>query len=128
MSVHTDGAQRRFAIRHIAIAIAVQLASCALYAAGLAASAAMMGGLDLGPRLAALGAEWLGMLSLLGFAWSALNAGGLWRRRAWARRSTRIHAVICQPFCCCIPIPLYTLWVMGRPELREVFSSDAGRR
>jgi hypothetical protein len=128
MSVHTDGSQRRFAVRHIAIAIALQLGSCALYAVGLAASVGMMAGLDLGPRLGAVGSEALGALSLLGFAWSALNARGLWRRRPWARRSARIHAVICQPFCCCIPIPIYTLWVMGRPELRDVFSSGADRR
>lgn len=122
MSIHTDPSQRRFVVRHVAIAIVVQLASCALYAAGLAASVAMAAGLDLGARLAAVGGLGLGAISILGLVWSAANAHGLWKRRAWARRSARVHALVAQPFCCCIPIPIYTLWVMGRSEMREVFS------
>ena len=58
--------------------------------------------------------------ALAGVVWTPLNARGLWRRRAWARRSTMAYWAMPMSWCCCIPLPAWALWTLTRPAMRDL--------
>ena len=51
--------------------------------------------------------------------WSAVNAAGIARRQAWARRSAIAYFVSTVPICCCLPLGLVAI---------RSLRSDAARR
>ena len=57
--------------------------------------------------------------SLGGIFWAGANVRGLLGRKAWARRPTGAYWVLPSGFCCCIPIPLWSIWTLTRPAMKR---------
>ncbi|MCA9620061.1 MAG: protein kinase, partial [Myxococcales bacterium] len=63
-----------------------------------------------------------------GVIWAAVNALGLWRRQAWARKSTMIYAVMGIASLIGIPYAIYALWSLRLPGVKGAFELAARRR
>jgi hypothetical protein len=63
----------------------------------------------------------MGGWAAFGVVWAPLNAVGLWRRAAWARKSAMIYAGLAVLSCIGLPYGIYALWSLTRPEVREAF-------
>jgi serine/threonine protein kinase len=63
----------------------------------------------------------MGGWTAFGVVWAPLNAVGLWRRAAWARKSAMIYAGLAVLSCIGLPYGIYALWSLTRPEVREAF-------
>lgn len=63
----------------------------------------------------------IGVWSALGLLWTPFNAWGLFMKRPWARTSTMIYWAGSLVTLCCIPLGLYGLWSLWRPDVAAVF-------
>ena len=62
--------------------------------------------------------------AIAGVLWTPINAAGLYKRRSWARWSTMAYWALGFPLCCCLPLGLYGLWSLSRPEVRSLLDGE----
>ena len=60
----------------------------------------------------------LGLWCSAGIVWAPLNAYGLFKKRAWARKSSLVYYAVSLFTCCCIPLGLYGLWSLSVKDIR----------
>ena len=115
-----DSEALRAAHRNLVVHVGLQIAAFAAHAAAIVWLLA--GGLLFDPLAAAPSASraaiwaWL----VVGLVWTPLNARGLWQRRAWARRSTLAYWATPLAWCCCIPLPVWSLVTLTRPAMKRI--------
>ena len=66
----------------------------------------------------------IGVWAALGLLWTPFNAWGLFMKRPWARTSTMVYWAGSLVTLCCIPIGLYGLWSLWRPDVAACFRGD----
>jgi len=64
---------------------------------------------------------WIAFL-VFGTFWAPINAWGLSRRYAWARRSTLLYAIVAASTCIGVPYAIYAFWSLGQPAVRWAFA------
>ncbi|MEJ7727650.1 MAG: hypothetical protein WKG00_00375 [Polyangiaceae bacterium] len=120
MDAKIDTGTLRAAQRALVVQVGLQLASCCAHAAGLVCLLSGLGSerlLAAPPPARAVIWVWL----VAGLVWTALNARGLWLRRHWARRSTLAYWATPLAWCCCIPVPVWSIATLTRPAMRHLF-------
>jgi hypothetical protein len=117
--------KNRSAAKHVLYNAGLQLSISIAHVAAAAWTVAISFGLA-GDGLSLGGAAGLFFkaFAIAGVLWTPVNAMGLYKRRPWARISTIAYYVVAMPFCCCLPLGVYGLWSLTRPEVKSLLDGE----